>query len=577
MRTNLPIRLLCLSAALLLTAAGCKNREPRLVTHTLEVAPAALSFAFDETGIPKRIGVETDAPSFSFSVSYSGQETDWLETAQGETCITVSAASRNVSDSERRATVTVSADRAASRTVVITQGTEGEGERTDYAVVLSPASLELPACGTLTGEAEIISAGSGFRAERAAGDTWYEVRIEKQRLIVTAAPNSSAEVREGAATVTNAEGGEAVLTIRQAGIPSAYGITLEPASLTFASSGDGLNKTVSIVTQGSAPAVSVTPDQAEWLSAEVAEKRLLVTATVNDGGERRGEVTVTNAEGAFAVLEVTQQAAGDTGIAVEPAQLSFGPEGGRRTCGIATGGTGLTAVTDTGSAAWLSAAVTGTTLEVTAAPWSGSGVRSGTVTVRSAEGSEAAVAVSQQGTPIADLSGTWQWHSLSATTDDGTNASELSGTATITRENGGYAVTGIAGSGVQGLGGTTATIHLVLRDGTAGVSFGAAFRKGDKPYYSAPHLVFPSGIVEAWTEPETFLPVAVERDASGLERLLLPDLLTATPELFPDSGQLWGETGEVSYIYYETITMGGIAVPVPTEYHRHVVLTRQQP
>lgn len=136
---------------------------------------------------------------------------------------------------------------------------------------------------------------------------------------------------------------------------------------------------------------------------------------------------------------------------------------------------------------------------------------------------------------------------------------------------------GIAGSGVQGFGGATATIHLILRDGTAGVSFGAAFRKGDKPYYSASHLVFPSGIVEAWTEPETFLPVSVERDASGLERLLLPDLLTATPELFPDSEQLWGETGEASYIYYETLTMGGIAVPVPIEYHRHVVLTRQQP
>ena len=329
---------------MLLLAAGCKNREPRLVTHTLEVAPAVLSFAFDETGISKRIDVETDAPSFSFSVSYSGQETDWLETAQEETCITVSAASRNASDGERRATLTVSADRAASRTVVVTQGSEGEG--TDYAVVLSPDSLELPAYGTLTEEAEIISAGSGFRAERAAGDTWYEVRIEKQRLIVTAAPNSSAEAREGAATVTNAEGGEAVLTIRQAGIPAAYGITLEPASLTFASSGDGLTKTVSVVTQGSVPAALVTSDQAEWLSAEIVEKQLLVTATVNDGGERRGEVTVTNAEGAFAVLEVTQQAAGDTGIAVEPAQLSFGPEGGRRTCGITAGGTELTAATD---------------------------------------------------------------------------------------------------------------------------------------------------------------------------------------------------------------------------------------
>ena len=569
MRTNRPIRLLCLSAVLLL-AAGCKNREPRLVTHTLEVAPAVLSFAFDETGISKRIDVETDAPSFSFSVSYSGQETDWLETAQEETCITVSAASRNASDGERRATLTVSADRAASRTVVVTQGSEGEG--TDYAVVLSPDSLELPAYGTLTEEAEIISAGSGFRAERAAGDTWYEVRIEKQRLIVTAAPNSSAEAREGAATVTNAEGGEAVLTIRQAGIPAAYGITLEPASLTFASSGDGLTKTVSVVTQGSVPAALVTSDQAEWLSAEIVEKQLLVTATVNDGGERRGEVTVTNAEGAFAVLEVTQQAAGDTGIAVEPAQLSFGPEGGRRTCGITAGGTELTAATDTGSTAWLSAAVTGTALEVTAAPWSGSGVRSGTVTVRSAEGSEATVAVSQQGTPIADLSGTWQWHSLSATTEDWTNTSEFSGTATIARENGGH-----------------------RRQRRTGV------RRGDG--HHPPHTArryggsllrsrFPKGRQALLFGPASRIPVRNRRGMDGAGNLSsgigrTGRIGTRTPPAarpshghsgtLPDSEQLWGETGEASYIYYETLTMGGIAVPVPIEYHRHVVLTRQQP
>ena len=306
------------------------------------------------------------------------------------------------------------------------------------------------------------------------------------------------------------------------------------------------------------------------------EKQLLVTATVNDGGERRGEVTVTNAEGAFAVLEVTQQAAGDTGIAVEPAQLSFGPEGGRRTCGITAGGTELTAATDTGSTTWLSAAVTGTALEVTAAPWSGSGVRSGTVTVRSAEGSEATVAVSQQGTPIADLSGTWQWHSLSATTEDWTNTSEFPGRRPLPAKTAGMPSRASPAAAYRvRRGDGHHPPHTAQRYG--GSLLRSRFPKGRQAYYSAPHLVFPSGIVEAWTEPETFLPVSVERDASGLERLLLPDLLTATPELFPDSEQLWGETGEASYIYYETLTMGGIAVPVPIEYHRHVVLTRQQP
>ncbi len=215
---------------------------------------------------------------------------------------------------------------------------------------------------------------------------------------------------------------------------------------------------------------------------------------------------------------------------------------------------------------------------MTVAPWDGRGVRTGTIAVHTAQGDRTVLPVSQQGAALDDLCGTWQWQSLSVTTEEWTQAATCSGTATVTRDGDGYALAGIAGHGVTGLGvAPEATFRLAMRNGTAGIVFGEAFRQGGTSYYSAPHLEFPTGIVEAWTEPETFLPVSMERDASGLERLLFPDRFTASPEHFPHARQLWGETAAVDYIYYETLGIGGNAIPVPVEFHRHIVLSRQRP
>lgn len=566
------------AAILLATAAGCKHAEPQLVSNTLEVQPASLSFAYDETGIPKRIGVETNAAAFRFSVNYADAEAEWLETALGEACITVSATSANRSEHDRSATVTVTADRAEPCTVTVTQRAQGSPDI--FSITLSPELLEFPADGDLTGEANVVTAGSGLSARTETDDTWYTARMNGNKVVVEAAPNTAAARREGCVTVTNAQGGSAVLAIGQAGMPETFDIVLDPASLTFAASGDGLTKTVTVATQGTGITTETTADCAEWLAAAAEGNRITVTAAINYGGERSGRITVRNTEGASAPLEVTQKAAGDDGIALEPRKLTFGPEGGSKNCAIVTEGTGLTAETDAGSTAWLAASAEGALLTVSVAPWDGSGLRSGTVTVRNAEGGEAVLAIEQSGTETADLSGTWQWSSRCTTDEGWEDAVTVSGTAFVVRDGDGYTITGIAGAGIRRLGATEPEMHLVLRNGRAGISYGEAFEKDGIRYYSAAQLSFPSGIIKAWTATETFAEITVEEttlDGRRCERMTLPDLLAADSALFPDKAQLWGETGEVCYIYYETMRIGGSEIPVPIEYHRNIVLTRECP
>ena len=368
--------------------------------------------------------------------------------------------------------------------------------------------------------------------------------------------------------------------VGQAGMPETFDIVLDPASLTFAASGDGLTKTVTVATQGTGITTETTADCAEWLAAAAEGNRITVTAAINYGGERSGRITVRNTEGASAPLEVTQKAAGDDGIALEPRKLTFGPEGGSKNCAIVTEGTGLTAETDAGSTAWLAASAEGALLTVSVAPWDGSGLRSGTVTVRNAEGGEAVLAIEQSGTETADLSGTWQWSSRCTTDEGWEDAVTVSGTAFVVRDGDGYTITGIAGAGIRRLGATEPEMHLVLRNGRAGISYGEAFEKDGIRYYSAAQLSFPSGIIKAWTATETFAEITVEEttvDGRRCERMTLPDLLAADSALFPDKAQLWGETGEVCYIYYETMRIGGSEIPVPIEYHRNIVLTRECP
>ncbi len=73
-----------LPAAILLAGIGCTPPAVAPAPRTLELHPSTLFFAAEEAGVPKRISVETDAPSFRIAVSYSGADKEWLETAQGE-------------------------------------------------------------------------------------------------------------------------------------------------------------------------------------------------------------------------------------------------------------------------------------------------------------------------------------------------------------------------------------------------------------------------------------------------------------------------------------------------------------
>lgn len=558
-------------------AAGCKKTEP-IESYTLQVVPRVLSFGAEETGVQKRVEVATTAPSFSYLVKYVGQQQDWLNVTQGDSFLDVAVKSSNPGDQERKATMEVIVMGMLPITVDITQ--RAEGDQTDYSITLDPASLRFAASGgELTKTSTITTKGNGLEAWVEGEDPWYEAYIENNIVTVIVQPNGTASERHGTVTVTNAQGKEATLTIVQAARPDGAGITLDPTSLLFEADGDPLTKIVTVTTEGTGTTAQVDENSRQWLTAVLDGSTLNVTVTANTMAQREGTVTVSNKEGGSAILSVTQTSASDYSITLDPTFLSFDAEGTQltKTSTAITNGTALKAEVDGNAAEWLSASVEGKTVTVTVIPQTGYEKRFGSIFVTNAEEEGATLTVTQSGLPAPDITGTWSWSSQCTTDDAWNNAVELSGTATITRDGDGYIVTGIAGNAVKNLGITDPRFHFDTENGTIGLTDGEAFVT-DKTYYSSASITFPSGIITAWNSDEAFVALTIAPvEINGIRYLQItfPQTLTADSTLFPDDAELWGQTGTVSYVYYDIIQMGWEDRTTPIEYHRDIVLLKE--
>lgn len=577
MRTNLLKLLTVLGLAVLV--AGCKKNEP-IPTYTLQVMPRTLSFGAEETGVQKRLQVATTAPEFTYTVYYSGTQKDWLSVTQGETFIDVAVKSANPGYEERKATIDVIALGLQPITIDVTQ--RAEGDQTDYSITLDPSTLRFAASGSeLTKTSSVTTKGNGLQAEMEGTANWYEAYIEANTTVVTVIvqSNTTGSQRNGQVKVVNAQGKEATLTIVQDAQQDEYGITLDPPQLTFGSAGDELTKTVLVSTIGTGTMAKVDDGYGEWITATLDGSTLTVTVTPNTGSERKGNVTLSNAEGGSAILNVTQKSADDYSITLDPASLTFASDGTEltKTASVTTNGTGLYADVDDDDAQWLNASVTGNVLSVTVTPNTGYGTRTGSVSVHNAEGEDATLRVTQAGLPAPDLTGTWNWSSLYSTDGNWNNASEINGTATISRNGDDYILTGISGSAVKGMGITDPHFHLDTENGAIGLTNGEAFIKGET-YYSTSSIIFPSGIIEAWNSDEAFVELIIEEvtiNGTRYQQITFPATLFATSALFPYDTELWDQTGTVSYIYYQTVQMGWEERNIPIEYHRDIVLLKQ--
>lgn len=163
-------------------------------------------------------------------------------------------------------------------------------------------------------------------------------------------------------------------------------LEVSPETMTF-EAGSGTQQ-AAVTAQGVEWTHEVAAEAAEWLSAERSDdKTLTVTVAENPAPEQRsGRITV-SAEGSGVtpcVITVTQQAADVAyGLTLEPASLEFAGEGApaQTVTVVAQGGLTWTAEPEEAIAGWVTLAVEGDKITVTAADNPETASRSGNIVV----------------------------------------------------------------------------------------------------------------------------------------------------------------------------------------------------
>jgi hypothetical protein len=204
--------------------------------------------------------------------------------------------------------------------------------------------------------------------------------------------------------------------------------------------------------------VYADPDKTDWLDAQkIASTVSVAVLDRNMDSEeqpRKATITVTAGEQSKKI-EVTQLAYIETDFSIGlPEKLLFAPSGNLTQTITAT--SKVTPLTVSKTADWVTAAtVDGLEITITLSENTTTEPRETTIAVKNrgtAEGEEATLEIFQYGKPSDDISGEWSWKSLNFS---GSNAEsiaaavDISGTATVTADTGGYKITGIKGEGGQ--------------------------------------------------------------------------------------------------------------------------------
>lgn len=297
-------------------AARTVNRggEARHAAVTVEVAgtgPQTISVTQRGTDDGTDYGIQLE-PS-SLRLAASGQEAtgvvrivtagDGVSAESGAGWCTV-----RLSGDLLQVTAGEHADRQARTCAVTVSNAQGETAELavwqagadDSPVVLEPDRLTFAASGTdLSRTVAVHTAGTGITAHTDAA--WIALYLSGEWLSVTVEENGGAE-RQAEVTVSNAEGGRAVLAVQQeAGV-----FRLEPDRLQLGA-GEPLSAVCTV--SGGSEGLTARPDAAcaAWLTASVEENRVTVTAAPNPAFvSRTGRVLLANAAGASGTLTVEQ-------------------------------------------------------------------------------------------------------------------------------------------------------------------------------------------------------------------------------------------------------------------------------
>jgi predicted Kef-type K+ transport protein len=281
----------------------------------LTVSPATLDFT--ASGETKSVTVTSDV---SWTV---GSDAEWITVTpslgSNDGVISVTAAA-NMETSQRTGIVTVNGD-GIDQTVSITQAASVSSTNT---LTVSPAMLDF----TASGETKSVTVTSDVSWTVDGDVEWITITPSSGSnddvISVTAAANMETGQRTGFVTISGGGIEQTVSITQAASVSSTNTLTVSPAMLDFAASGE--TKPVTVTSN-----VNWTVDRdAEWITVTPSsgsnDDAISVTAEANTtAGQRTGFVVVTGG-GIMRVITVTQAADGAT-LTVSPATLDFTASG----------------------------------------------------------------------------------------------------------------------------------------------------------------------------------------------------------------------------------------------------------
>lgn len=189
--------------------------------------------------------------------------------------------------------------------MVFSSCTPEGGEQTKATLTVNPTEVSLNADGKSTTNNRAVSVtvtSSTSDYSIASADEWITAKyISKARLSIEASKNNSAEPRTGTVVLKNTENAEATITVSQVGFAAALEVSTEAVAIE-ANGNEEQPFTVTVTTNLEWDATT----EAEWLSVEVSENTIVLTAEPsNEFEERTATVNVTPAEEGFAELAKT--------------------------------------------------------------------------------------------------------------------------------------------------------------------------------------------------------------------------------------------------------------------------------
>lgn len=249
---------------------------------------------------------------------------------------------------------------------------------------------------TASGDVQTVTVTSSSDWSVTEADEWIDaVKSADNTLTVTVGTTDAA--REGKITIANVDGKEAAIGVKQNAPGTSGGdISVDPPALTFTAEGGIQSLTVTSDTDW-----GYVSDQ--WIDAVRNGLTLDVTVEASDV-PRNGKITITNADGKEAIVNVTQDGpVGGGDISVDPTVLVFTAEGDTQTVTVTSGSDWSI----TGADQWIDAAKTDETT-VTIIVGATDTAREGKVTIKNEGGKEAVLTVKQDDDlTIDDMVGTW--------------------------------------------------------------------------------------------------------------------------------------------------------------------------